>query len=287
MSSNTHASAPEIFDPALRAQRLARAERRMVRDGVAFFLDRCLDDVSGRIEAVNRQFDDAVLIGPERLLTDLQNRLAAKKRPKDFTAFRDSGALYSTAQFDLALSLLSLQSVNDLPGQLIQIRRKLKPDGLFIGAIMGGASLDGFRQALYQTDEQVLGQITPRLHPRVTYEQLAMLLTRAGFNLPVVDIDRFTVAYSGIDRLIHDLRDCGATNVLREQDKRVLTRSYYQALRDNYARIAAREDGKLVAEFEILWMTGWTPHDSQQKPLKPGSAKMRLADALGAKEKKL
>ena len=136
----------------------------------------------------------------------------------------------------------------------------------------------------YKTDDEVLGGTTPRVFPMITHTQAAPLLTRAGLNLPVVDMDRFMVKYSQLEKLISDLRNIGATNILLNRSSKNLTRKYYRRLNSHYQDMFSDND-KLNASFEILWLTGWAPHHSQQKPLKPGSAKMRLADALNPKHK--
>ena len=184
------------------------------------------------------------------------------------------------------ISLLDLQSENDLPDYLAHMAQQLRPDGLLIAAMLGGETLTELRQALYKTDEALLGGLTARVYPMVTHSQAAPLLVRAGLNLPVVDMDRLTVRYGQLPKLWADLRDLGESNVLTARSKRYLGRDYPAALAQNYAALFGR-DGKFPASFEILWLTGWAPHDSQPKPLKPGSAKMRLADALKTQETKL
>ena len=178
------------------------------------------------------------------------------------------------------LSLLRLQSTNDLPGSLIRLSQKLKADGLFIAAIFGGDSLTELRQVFYEVDEKLLGGLSAHIYPMANYTQAAALLSRAGLNQPVVDTDRFTVSYGQFDTLIADLRDLGETNVLRERRKKPVPRIYKSDLETHYKQRFSREDGKLNCSYEILWMTGWKPHESQQKPLKPGSAKMSLEEGL-------
>ena len=185
------------------------------------------------------------------------------------------------------LSIFELQSDDRIPETLMACRKHLSPDGLLLIAFLGGETLNELRQSLYAADQESLGGATARVYPMVDYSQAAMLLGRIGLALPVVDADRVRVAYGKLDSLISDLRDLGLTNVLASRDTRRLSRGWLQALKETYRTHFAREDGKLLATFEILWMTGWAPHESQQKPLKPGSAKMRLADALKTKETKL
>jgi len=160
------------------------------------------------------------------------------------------------------------------------MRQKLQPDGLFLGAVFGGDTLMELRQVFYKTDEALLGGLAPHIYPMASYSQLAGLLSRAGLNQPVVDTDRFTVAYSSLSRMISDLRDLGETNALLSRVPKTLTKTYWSVLEKNYVKHFSRTDGKLLCSFEILWLTGWAPHESQQKPLKPGSATMKLEDAL-------
>ncbi len=180
------------------------------------------------------------------------------------------------------VSTLALHWTNDLPGALIQVRRALKPDGLFIGAIFGGATLTELRQALMQADSELSGGAGPRISPFADVLDAAALLQRAGFALPVADVDRVQVGYADPMALIADLRAMGETNVLAE--RRPISKPVLARAREVYAERFARPDGRITATFEIVTMTGWAPHPSQQQPLRPGSAKMRLADALGVKE---
>jgi SAM-dependent methyltransferase len=179
---------------------------------------------------------------------------------------------------------LALQFVNDLPGTLIQIRRALKPDGLLLAALIGGDSLIELREAFGEAESEVEGGASPRVAPFADVRELGGLLQRAGFALPVVDSDRLTVRYSTVLALMHDLRRMGATNMLRERRRTPLRRATLQRMTEIYARRFTDPDGRLRASFEIVWLSGWAPHESQQKPLKPGSAAQRLADALGTRE---
>ena len=194
---------------------------------------------------------------------------------------------FATESLDLAVSLLSLHSINDLVGALIQIRQALKPDGLFLGALFGGETLKELRQALLQAEDEVTGGAGPRVSPFADALDGASLLQRAGFALPVSDIDRVTVRYSHPLKLMADLRAMGETNVLFDRPRRALTRAVLARTSDIYAERFSLPDGRVTATFDIITLTGWAPADSQQQPLRPGSAKMRLADALGVAEGKL
>ena len=174
--------------------------------------------------------------------------------------------------------------MNDLPGTLIQIRRALKPDGLFLAALIGGDSLTELREAFAEAESEIEGGVSPRVAPFADVRELGALLQRAGFALPVVDSDRLTVRYQSVFALMRDLRRMGATNVLIERRRTPLRRATLQRMAEIYAQRFADPDGRVRATFEIAWLSGWVPHESQQKPLKPGSARARLADALGTKE---
>lgn len=191
---------------------------------------------------------------------------------------------FAPASLDLIVSSLSLHWANDVIGALVQARLALKPDGLFIGALFGGATLTELRQALTAAELELTGGAGPRVSPFADPSDAAGLLQRAGFALPVADVDRVTVRYDHPLRLMADLRRMGETSVLAERHPRPLTRAVLARACEIYARDFADADGRLPATFEILTLTGWSPSETQQKPLRPGSAKMRLADALGAVE---
>lgn len=286
---------PRVFDTALLRIRRSRAARR----GASFLAERAAKDAAERMCDINRQFENALIIGPPDFHRTLLGNLPPKKRPNGWVTCydidapdlthniaKDDDLPYEAGRFDLVVSGLSLHTVNDLPGALIQARRVLRPDGLFIGAMFGGETLTELRQACYVADEMTFGGLMPRIFPFADYSQTAALLQRSGFALPVVDTDRFTVRYKVFDTLISDIRDLGDTNCLAARNLDGFHREYKNALISAYESHFMDTD-KFKATFEILWLTGWSPHESQQKPLKPGSAKMRLADALKTTENKL
>ena len=270
---------PQMFDSRLRDLRLNRALKRMTRTGLSFLLKRCLDDAAERIMDVNRRFETVYLIADFDLRVELKSRLPADKQPKDIYFANQRDDQLPPKQVDLVLCLLTLQSQNNPPSDMRQMAKLLKKDGLFIGALFGGNTLTELRQSLYKTDDEILGGASPRVFPMVTHSQAAPLITQAGLNLPVVDMDRFTVTYSRFGTLLSDLRDIGGTNILSNRSPNALTSKYWETLKGHYQDMFG-ENGKLKASFEILWLTGWRPHESQQKPLKPGSAKMSLSEAL-------
>ena len=181
---------------------------------------------------------------------------------------------------DLAVSALSLHWTNDLPGALLQIRQALKKDGLFLGAVFGGETLKELRQSFLQAELEKTGGVSPRVSPFVDIRDAGNLLQRAEFALPVTDVETITVDYPDAFALMRDLRGMGEANALRARRTSFTGRSTFMLAADNYQRIYGSDDGRIPATFQIVFMTGWAPHESQQKPLRPGSAKARLADAL-------
>jgi SAM-dependent methyltransferase len=281
---------PVIFDRTLLRARRARAA---ALGPATFLIDRVADDMAGRLAAVLRQFDIAADIGTP---TDAVRRALAGRVGTIVAAdpmasagacavAADEEALpFRDGSLDLAVSALALQFVNDLPGALVQIRRALKPDGLFLAAMIGGESLVELREAFAQAESEIEGGVSPRVAPFADLRDLGALLQRAGFALPVTDIDRVTVRYATPLALMHDLRRMGAANALAERRRTPLRRATLRRLFEIYAERFADADGRIRATFEIVWLSGWAPHESQQKPLAPGSAKARLADALRTTE---
>ena len=285
---------PAIFD-----RRLLRARQRRARTlgSATFLLDRVAEEMGERLSVVVRDFDRAVDLGTptdalRRVLADggkIATLVAASPSimadTSSLAVAVDEEALpFADASLDLVVSALALQFVNDLPGTLIQIRRALKADGLLLAAMIGGDSLSELREAFAAAESEIEGGLSPRVAPFADIRDLGALLQRAGFALPVIDSDRLTVRYDNPLALMRDLRAMGATNILTERRRTPLRRATLQRMMEIYARRFADADGRLRATFEIVWLTGWAPHESQQKPLKPGSAARRLADALGAKE---
>lgn len=279
-----------IFDSKAQALGNLRAKRRQARMGMSFLLVRAAQDAASRMEDISRQFKRACVIGPFDTRDLILSELPPNKHPLCFDYLNApplNSSLNQNPPYDLIISLLDLQSHNDLPHSLGHIRAALNPDGLFLGAIFGGQTLTELRQTLYGADQSALGGAAARVFPMTEYSQCAALLSHVGFALPVIDTDRLNVAYSKLSSLISDLRDIGLSNSLQSRAKTYLPKTYLQTAETLYREHFSREDGKLMCQFEILWMTGWAPHKSQQKPLKPGSAKMRLGDALNATERPL
>lgn len=288
---NASPGPPEIFDSRRRAAKLARGERAF---STADFLHaRAAENAVNSLEAILRDFGDAVDLsarpGPfARLLADsvAAGRVGPVRNVGDQVARAAPGAgpLPLTEQSqDLIVSLMSLHWANDLPGALSQIRRALRPDGLFLGTLLGAGTLKELRASLTQAELEVRGGAQARVSPFADGFDGAALLQRAGFALPVSDVDRLTVRYSDLYALVRDLRAMGETNALAGPI-RPMTRGLLARAAEIYAERHAGPDGRLPATFEIIHLAGWAPHERQQKPLPRGSAKVRLADALGVKE---
>jgi SAM-dependent methyltransferase len=191
---------------------------------------------------------------------------------------------FGERSFDLAISSLVLHWAADLPGALIQLRRALKPDGLLLAALLGGATLAELRIALIEAELAEEGGASPRVSPTAELSDAAALLQRAGFALPVADADTITVTYPDLPALMHDLRGMGETNALQARRRTTLRRATLARAAAIYAERFGRADGRIPATFEILYLTGWAPAPHQPKPLAPGSASHRLAAALDTTE---
>jgi NADH dehydrogenase [ubiquinone] 1 alpha subcomplex assembly factor 5 len=292
MSAKIH-----IFDRKLLARRRNRAAAQ-IKD-CDFLLQRVADDIVERLRLVRRQFPVVLDLGAHHGLlgrriralpgvdmvieADLSPRMVAQcARPRvvadeEFLPFRD-------CSLDLVVSSLSLQFVNDLPGALVQIRRALKPDGLFLGAMLGGQTLAELRHVLFLAEDEVDGGASPRVAPFADVRDLGGLLQRAGFALPVTDADVFTVTYGSPLRLMQELKAMGASNMLAARRRRLMTRRTLTRAAQIYLERFGQPDGRVPATFEVITLTGWAPHENQQQPLRPGSAQMRLADALATTE---
>jgi SAM-dependent methyltransferase len=287
-----------LFDRALHRRRLDRAA-----PGYADFLKRrAADDMVFRLEAIMRRFPVAVDLGArngafaralaasdarEKIDLLIETDLSAPMLARGGVGLvADEERLpFKPDSLDLVVSSLALHWTNDLIGALIQARLALKPDGLFIGAFFGGATLTELRQSLLSAEAELSGGASMRVSPFADASDAGGLLQRAGFALPVADVDRVTVRYAHPVELLRDLRAMGETNVLFERSP--LTRKVLGRALELYAEQFTEADGRVRATFEIITVTGWSPHESQQKPLPRGSAKMRLADALGTTEHRI
>ena len=281
-----------IFDRRRLRRRRAAAAANMPEAG---FLHREVRQrLLERLEDINREFGTALAIGwdapndepvpaKEVVFADLaETRLPAEDAlavaaDEEFLPFAESS-------FDLLLGNLTLHWVNDLPGCLIQSNYALKPDGLFLAAMLGGETLYELRSCLLDAELEISGGASPRISPMAELRDLGGLLQRAGFAMPVVDTDRLTVTYGDPLALMRDLKAMGETNMLLERQRRFTRRGIFLRAAELYAERFARSDGRLPASFEILFLTGWAPGPGQPRPKRPGSATTRLAEALGSEE---
>jgi SAM-dependent methyltransferase len=269
---------PRLIDRGALRARLARAARL---GPVTFLLDRVAEDMAERLGAVLRDFKDAADVWtPRDALWGLQpGRFDTIARIGIFDS-ADEALQLAPQSLDLALSGLALHFANDLPGVLAQIRRALRPDGLFLAALLGGDTLIELRDSFTAAEVELEGGLSPRVLPFADLRDLGALLQRAGFALPVADVDRVVVRYDNAFALMQELRRMGATNVLMERRRTPLRRSTLLRMVQIYAERFADADGRIRATFDIVWLSGWAPHASQQQPLKPGSAKASLAEAV-------
>jgi SAM-dependent methyltransferase len=303
MSSPASSGPPRLFDRALHRKRLDRAAAGYA--DADFLQRRAAEDIVERLEPILRDFPLAVDLSARAgafrealAASDARERvgllieadlspamLAGRTGPR--LVLDEEQLPFADGSLDLIVSTLGLHWTNDVVGALIQARMALKPDGLFIGAFLGGATLTELRQSLVAAESEILGGAGSRVSPFAGSGDGADLLQRAGFALPVADVDRVTVRYEHPLKLLADLRQMGETSVLADRHPRGLTRTILARAAEIYVERFAGADGRVPATFEILTLTGWAPHESQQQPLKPGSAKVRLADALGVTEHRL
>jgi SAM-dependent methyltransferase len=270
--------APVLFDRALLRARQGRAEKM---GSATFLLDRVTEDMAERLHAVLREFSSAADIGT--MGDQVRNALTKRVGELAHIGLPDSESAplpLAPASIDLAVSALALQFVNDLPGVLAQIRRALKPDGLLLAAMTGGDTLTELRQSFAAAEAELEGGISPRVAPFADLRDVGALLQRAGFALPVTDVDRIVVRYASAFALMQDLRRMGATNVLAERRRTPTRRATMLRMAQVYGERFADPDGRIRATFDVIWLSGWAPHESQQQPLQPGSAKASLAEAV-------
>lgn len=286
-------SSPRIFDNAVGHLRRERA-RVLNVEGADFLLAAAVDDLMDRLATIKRGFGVAVDIGtPTSLLAESLRASAQVGRVVRLDRHHDAGAdavadpealPLRDQSADLIVSALALQTVNDLPGIFAQARRALRPDGLFLATLLGGETLFELRQSLAAAEAEITGGASPRVAPFAEIRAAGALLQRAGLALPVTDVDRKIVRYDSALHLMRDLRAMGATNSLTERSRNPLPRAVLFRAIEIYAERFSDPDGRVRATFDLVFLSGWAPDESQQKPLRPGSAKVRLADALNAVE---
>ena len=272
-----------IFDRTqLRANR-ARARSRIKEH--SFLMEWSKEQILQNLSLVNKEFPLTLQLGNFDLgahekigqLITMDDEGSTLQGDEEFFPFKENS-------FDLIISNLNLHSVNDLPGTLLQIRKALKPDGLFLGAMFGGETLYELRESLTQAELSLKGGASPRVFPFADKQQMGALLQRAGFSLPVIDSDIVTVTYENMFKLMHDLRGMGEGNIIRERSKINPGKVFFMEAAQRYQDNFAEEDGRIPASFEVIFLSGWSPHASQQQPLHPGSAEKRLSEALDSEE---
>jgi SAM-dependent methyltransferase len=288
-----------IFDTKLT---LARKLRALAAgdEGAGFLMRRAAEDLGDRLATVERRFPRAAALFC--ITPDAADAVAASGKAEHVLRVEGDRCLLSSSHeghvaqgetlplepdsIDLAVSLLTLHEVNDLPGLLFQIRRALRPDGLFLGVFAGAGTLAELRQSLLEAEAEISGGATPRVSPFTDVRDAGALLQRAGFALPVADVDPITVRYANMFGLMRDLRGMGASNALVERSRRPATRKLFMRAAEIYRERFSDPDGRIRATFNLVWLSGWAPHESQQKPLKPGSAQVSLKTVLSAKKKR-
>jgi SAM-dependent methyltransferase len=293
---NRNFTVQPVFDTLLQLERKRRALTRPA-EGADFLMRRAAEDLMERLGAVERRFGKAATLfcqtGHAQEALEAGGKAGEVVRVEADAAFLSgtrpsANAIIATPEtvplepqsLDLAVSLLSLQSMNDIPGMLAQIRRALKPDGLFLAAMAGSGTLAELRESLLGAEAELYGGVSPRVIPFADVRDAGALLQRAGFALPVADVETVVVRYDTLFGLMADLRAMGETNTLLDRSRRPGTRALFARAAELYAERFSDADGRIRASFSIVWLSGWAPDPSQQKPLKPGSARMSLAKAL-------
>ncbi|MBM3598762.1 MAG: methyltransferase domain-containing protein [Alphaproteobacteria bacterium] len=296
-----------VFDRRIVAQHRARAAADLAAHD--FLFREVADRLADRLDDVVRRFPVALDLGchgghmaqalgrrggVEHLVqADLASAMArrardaaaASGRPVSTLAADEEALPFAPGSFDLILSCLGLHWVNDLPGALLQMRMALKPDGMVLAAMLGGDTLIELREALADAEIATAGGLSPHVSPFADTRDAGALMQRAGFALPVVDSDRIVVSYPDALALMRDLRGMGETNAVIERRRAGLRRATLFAAVERYRERHAADDGRITATFQVIYLTAWAPHPAQQKPLAPGSARSRLADALNTEER--
>lgn len=250
------------------------------------FFNEYSQDMFERIELINNTFEKGLALGFRNInLKKSKNighlRLAELGMSQNIDFVCDEEFLpIKKSSLDIIISFFNLHSSNDIPGILFQINQSLKPNGLFIGCLFVGDTLKELRFCLAKAEEEITKGISPRISPFADLQDLSNLLQRANFNLPVADIDRHKVTYDNPIKLMNDLREMGETNILKEKQKTFFRKDVLERSMEIYKENFSLENQKIFATFEIAWLIGWKYHDSQQKPLQPGSGQKNLAEAV-------
>lgn len=261
--------------------RLNRAKAAPDFSRFRFLHDWCEREILDRLALIKKTFPVAAILN-DRSSAEFKQDLKAAKAVDTLLSLHDDNEMLicEPGSLDLLISSLDLHTMNDLPGVLAQIRRSLKPDGLFIACLPGGETLYELRAALMQAELNLYGGASPRVFPFADKQQMGALLQRAGFSLPVVDSDILRVAYRNLFHLMDDLKGMGESNAITERRKAFTPRSFFAAANDYYTGEYTAQDQTITASFEIISLIGWAPHESQQQPLRRGSATARLETVL-------
>ena len=261
----------------------------------AFICDHVADQVADRLLDIKRNFPNIALIGPARLPQNIIPVIKKNAGANNFVTIdyckadiigNEEALPFGRKSLDSILSILTLHTINDLPGALFQINYALKPDGLFLGAMLGGETLYELRHALMAAENEITGGVSPRVMPFADKQDMGALLQRAGFALPVVDSDVIEVTYTALKDLLYDIRGMGESNIVAERPRHFAPRALFDRAEEIYKNNFSDHQGRLIARFEVIYLIGWAPHESQQKPLRPGSAENSLAEAIGGRERK-
>lgn len=290
------------MDPVFDTEQVLARRRRAFGQpvpGADFLMRHAAEDLALRLSTTGRTFSRGGVL--HSLTGHARDALAASGKVETIVSVEsdsglpahDTGTVESGPEtvgldgqsLDLAVTLLTLHDVNDTPGFLTQVRHALKPDGLFLGAMTGAGTLAELRESLLAAETEMTGGAAPRVHPFADVRTAGALLQRAGFALPVTDFETLTVRYADALALMRDLRAMGATNALAKRSRKPLRRDVLARAAEIYAERFSDADGRIRATFSIVWLSGWAPDPSQQKPLKPGSASHSLADVLARQKK--
>ena len=291
-----------IFDPkTVRRNRSRALQKAKTQDKPPFFLmDWAVDTLCERLNVVKRDFDNGLVFGlrqsPDKLeklrtagpvknliQADSVVQQQAPHRTGIFAAEADMLPLGANSM-DALFHIMTLHTINDLPGALIQVNRVLKPDGLFMGCLFGGETLFQLRESFMHVESAVKGGVSPRIFPFADKQQMGALMQRAGFALPVIDSEIITVTYENSFALMQDLRAMGENNAIQARSKTNPGQSFFMDVARHYQQNYSDNDGRIEASFEIIFLLGWSPHHSQQQPSQRGSATISLADALNTEE---
>ncbi|MFN3700275.1 MAG: methyltransferase domain-containing protein [Alphaproteobacteria bacterium] len=299
-------ASPELFDKPLRSKRFSRIRDTFPQHD--FLFRWCEKETLDSLSLIKRHFETVLVLGAERLSQDFLTQLQTQTQAQHIALLSHAPSIdhshsgnhihicgdeeylpFRAQSIDLIIGVLGFHSLNDLPGALIQMRRALKPDGLLIGSLFGGETLFELRECLVEAELKIKNGIAPRIYPFATKQDIGALMQRTGYALPVIDSDSLSVSYNDIYALMHDLRGMGEGNALHARPKHFTSRRIFDLAAQLYKQKYpdAQDHARISAQFEIIFLHGWSPHDTQQKPKPRGSATHSLASVLGGEETKL